>query len=362
MKKILFSVLGLSPQILTETLYALKNENNLPDEIYVLTTGRGASLCKKALFQEDGGWFYRFCQDWKVSGIKFDQSHIYTTNDNNGIPIDDIRTRQDNHDVANQIVDLVRELSVEDNSELHVSIAGGRKTMGVYASYALSMFGREQDQLSHVLVNEEFEGHQSFFYPTPDSQLIRTRDGKELLDCHEALVELAYLPFLAMRSVIPENFTHSQLSYDDMVKRLQKRIFDKKVLISVSDQTLSIGGEIISLTRVNFAFYYWVSKCIKEGQDPLITPYQDEPNIAYAQSFLRALDEVLKELDDDDKTREPLQQEGMSFEFIRDRRNSIKNALVKALGAQNAEDFIIGYDRNSRHISPRLKSHQIEFI
>lgn len=362
MKKILFSVLGLSPQILTETLFALKNEGNLPDEIHVLTTERGASLSKKALFHEEGGWFYRFCKDWKVSGIKFQESNIHTIKDMQGGTLADIRTDEHNQAIANQIVEYVRRFTQEQDSSLHVSIAGGRKTMGFFAGYALSMFGREQDCLSHVLISENFEGHPKFFYPTPDSTLIRTRDGQELLDCKEATVELAYLPFLAMRSVIPDTFTQENLGYDDMVKRLQKRVFDKKVLVSADDFSVSIGGETIKLSKVNFVFYYWVLLRIKEDDSPVLRPYVDEPVMEYGDSFLELSGHLLNEMDDDDKTRGPMEKSGMAFEFVRDRTSAIKKSLVKALGAQNAEDFILHYDKKTRQIAPRLQAHQIEFI
>lgn len=361
MKKILFSVLGLSPQILTETLYSLKNEGRLPDEIYVLTTQRGASLCKKALFHEEGGWFYRFCQDWKVSGIQFNEQNIHTTKDIEGKIIDDIRTDGDNQAIANQIVEFVRHFTQDKNSTLHVSIAGGRKTMGFYAGYALSMYGREHDRLSHVLVSEAFEGHPKFFYPTPQTELIRTLDGRELLDCKDATVELAYLPFLAMRSVMPESFMETNVSYDDMVKRLQKRVFDKKVLICVDDLSVSIGGENIVLTKVNFAFYYWMLWRIKNGEMAFYQPYESEPVLEYSESFLKLFSSVLNEMDDDDKTRDSMVN-GMSFEFVRDRRTNIKSALVRYLGTQNADDFILHYDRKTRLVSPKLKAHQIEFI
>lgn len=233
--------------------------------------------------------------------------------------------------------------------------------MGVYASAALSMFGREQDRLSHVLVSEEFEGHPTFFYPTPSSQVIRTQDGKELIDTSDATVELAYLPFLTMRNVIPDHFIKEPLSYGDMVKRLQKRVFDKKVLISVDDYVLHIADESIFLSKVNFAFYYWFMKRLKERQESLVNPYPDEPDMEYGKAFLAVLKELSNEMDDDDRTIDAMDK-GMSFEFIRDRRNSIKRSLIAALGALNAEDFILRYERQSREITANLYPHQIEFV
>ncbi len=69
----------------------------------------------------------------------------------------------DNAAVADFITEEVREITADPNASLHVSIAGGRKTMGFYVGYALSLFGRAQDRLSHVLVPPAFESPRRFF-------------------------------------------------------------------------------------------------------------------------------------------------------------------------------------------------------
>jgi CRISPR-associated protein (TIGR02584 family) len=47
-----------------------------------------------------------------------------------------------------------------------MSIAGGRKTMGFYAGYALSLYGRAQDRMSHVLVEESSKLLETFLSNT----------------------------------------------------------------------------------------------------------------------------------------------------------------------------------------------------
>ena len=44
--------------------------------------------------------------------------------------------------IADAITALVRALTADPGSAVHASIAGGRKTMGFYLGYALSLFGR----------------------------------------------------------------------------------------------------------------------------------------------------------------------------------------------------------------------------
>lgn len=361
MKKILFSVLGLSPQILTETLYVLMKSNDLPDEVHVLTTQKGAELCKRAFFQESGGWFNKFCEDWKVTGIEFSADNIHTISDQSGEPLADIRLDKHNTDVANQIVDFVRNLTADDSNMLHVSIAGGRKTMGFYAGYTLSMFGRNHDKLSHVLVEEEFEGHPEFFYPTPNSKVIRSKDRKFLLECQDAKVELAYLPFISMRNSIPNHIISQSLSFNEMVELLQQRVFDKKVLISPSDSALFIDDKKITLSPANFVFYYWLAKKSFEEIPYFLLPTEGLPSTEYAQEYINCIDEALPEVVDMDRTLEALKN-GMDKDFIRDRKSQIKTKLVKTLGV-NAEEFLIKYTNNkTKEQGLNLQPGQIEFI
>ena len=88
----------------------------------------------------------------------------------------DIRS-VDNAFAANQICEIVRELSLVPHTSLHASAAGGRKTMSIYLTAAMQLFGRARDRLSHVLVSEDFETHQDFFYipPTPHDLDIKDR-------------------------------------------------------------------------------------------------------------------------------------------------------------------------------------------
>jgi len=79
----------------------------------------------------------------------------------------DIRSVEDNTFAANQICEIVRELSLTSHTSLHASAAGGRKTMSIYLTAAMQLFGRAQDRLSHVLVSEDFETHPDFFYIPP---------------------------------------------------------------------------------------------------------------------------------------------------------------------------------------------------
>ena len=155
-KRILLAVTGLSPQIVTETLYALcvaQDPAWVPDEIHLITSQEGAERARLSLLDPVAGQFHAFCRDYpQTLGVAFTPAHIHTIADRDGNPLPDIRTPEDNAQAADAIHALVREFTADPASELHVSIAGGRKTMGFYLGYCLSLAARPQDKLSTDLL------------------------------------------------------------------------------------------------------------------------------------------------------------------------------------------------------------------
>ena len=62
--------------------------------------------------------------------------------------LEDIRTVEENEFAGDQICDIVRELTKDSYTIIHASAAGGRKTMSIYLTAAMQMYGRAQDALS----------------------------------------------------------------------------------------------------------------------------------------------------------------------------------------------------------------------
>ncbi len=190
-RRVLLAVLGLSPQVLTETLYALAlaGEEGLPHEVHVLTTQVGAQRTLTQLLAPGSGWFHRLTQDYGLPPIKFEASTVHVLKGALGQELQDIRSAADNALLADQISDLVRAFTQDAHTSLHVSLAGGRKSMAFFAGYALSLWGRPQDRLSHVLVSEPFESSPEFYYPSREPRWIATRDQQQV-DCSQAQVTL----------------------------------------------------------------------------------------------------------------------------------------------------------------------------
>ena len=68
-RRILVAVTGLSPQVVTETLYALALTQTpafVPTEIHLITTLEGAKRARLALLSEAPGAFHTLCRDYAL--------------------------------------------------------------------------------------------------------------------------------------------------------------------------------------------------------------------------------------------------------------------------------------------------------
>ncbi|MEW6213258.1 MAG: CRISPR-associated ring nuclease Csm6, partial [Acidobacteriota bacterium] len=225
-RNILLCVMGLTPQIITETLYFLTQKQGARvDEIRVITTLAGRNRIMKELLDKESGKFFEFCRDYGIDpdSIKFNEKTITLLQAADKSMLDDIRSEKDNESAANQICEIVRELTGDDNTRIHASAAGGRKTMSVYLTVAMQLFGRNQDRLSHVLVSEDFETHPEFFYKPPTPRILKNRNGQDI-STESAEIHLAPIPFIRLRRIISHWLPKDVYSYSDLVVRAQEEL------------------------------------------------------------------------------------------------------------------------------------------
>lgn len=267
-KRILVVVSGMSPQILTETLYALTQRQQpafVPTEVHLVSTTSGARHARLTLLEGDAQ-FLCLCNDYGLDPAIFTAANIHTIRDTQGNPLDDIRTPADNEAAADFITGFIREQTANPESAVHVSMAGGRKTMGYYAGYGLSLYGRPQDRLSHVLVSEGFEGHRDFYYPTPSSKTIYRGEGKPALDAREAEVDLAEIPFVRMREELPEKVLEAnpllsgKHGFADTVRAAEEARQSQHVLLDMKNMQFTCNGKPLSLDPANLLFLCWLAK------------------------------------------------------------------------------------------------------
>jgi hypothetical protein len=123
-----------------------------------------------------------------------------------------------------------------DNVRLVASVAGGRKTMGALLFAIMSLLGRRDDALTHVLVNDPFDSpllKPRFYFPVTPSVLhtvtdregnpVKDREGKPVSRrTDEANILLGRIPFVALRTLFERDVVESP-TYSVLVQRCQLR-------------------------------------------------------------------------------------------------------------------------------------------
>jgi CRISPR-associated protein (TIGR02584 family) len=317
--RILLAVTGLSPQIVTETLYALAVAGIpawVPTEVRIITTRRGAEQAQLSLLSDEG-WFRRLCEDYRLPAIAFGVKDIRVITGPDGQPLDDILQEADNAAVADFITEEVRGITADPNASLHVSIAGGRKTMGFYVGYALSLFGRVQDRLSHVLVPPSFESRDDFFYPAPNAK--------------DARVHLGPIPFVRLRDGLPERLLEGRTRFSDAVAEAQKALPTLALHLDPATRRVTAGGESFSLEPAQFAFYWMMAeRCIaaKGG-----VHWSERSMGGELLGFCRALGEISEQTE--------RAYRNLTEQNFDPAKAHVNGALKRALGERRASPYLI---------------------
>lgn len=274
-QRILLAVAGGSPAIVTETLYALSLKSvpaYLPTAIHIITTDKGVSFLQPLL--GDNNKIQALARDYGLPLPDILPHNIHVITDTTGQPLPDITTAANNENAADFITNKVRELTDVEygDASLHVSIAGGRKTMSYYAGYALSLFGRMQDRLSHVLVDES-QINQEFFYPPPNSEIE---------------VMLADIPFVRLREGMgfAQELSKGKHTFNKAVDLVQRQFSGINIVVGRSGlfaNNLPVHGNEFKDTGL--AVYAWLLERHRNGKAPVVFK-GDESNADYATELL----------------------------------------------------------------------------
>ncbi len=299
-RRILICVTGLSPQIVTETLFALSVSQTprwVPDEIRLITTQRGADNARLTLLSDNPGWFHRMCRDWQLPPIAFDSSHIEVLQDVHGQPLEDIRDDQDNQRTADGIADLVRRMTEDEHTEIHASIAGGRKTMGFFMGYAMSLWGRPQDKLSHVLISAPFESRPEFFYPTPKPHVIPARaPGQDPLDASTAKVWLGDIPFVRLRKLLPASITGQNSGFAQAVSAANRALDQVELEIDIAQSCVRVNQQRIALPPMQMGLLGLLAWRCQQQLPPLRAPLKEVDDPEWRTMVRRELGQALGEM------------------------------------------------------------------
>ncbi|MCX8023451.1 MAG: CRISPR-associated ring nuclease Csm6 [Syntrophorhabdaceae bacterium] len=257
-KEILVLVAGTTPQIITETIYALSQKNPpiIPDKVYIITTTTGKNAIENTILKRN--ILSRLKKEYNLPEITIDESSFIIPVDVKGRKMADIRNNEENEIMGDTITSFIREMATDKRCRLHCSIAGGRKTMSFYLGAALQLFGRPWDRLYHVLITPEFESNPNFFYkPRRDRAIeVRLQNGElAKMSTKDAVIEIAELPFIHLAG----RLNLQGKSFKELVMEGQKEIdiamIQEPIVVNLKERRLFIGSTELSLNPIELLIY-----------------------------------------------------------------------------------------------------------
>jgi CRISPR-associated protein (TIGR02584 family) len=252
-KHTLIAVTGMTPQVVTETLYGLMVQKKIPiSEVFVITTAEGkAALMGELRVQLPPlvNEIQRMCAQYLLRQPAFDPARHVLVAREESVELHDIRSDRENQLFPNLITDFIRTKASEPDTVLHCSITGGRKTMSVAMASALSLFGRKDDVMYHVLVSKAFEDSKKFF---PENE----EESRQLV--------IAQVPYLHLLEKLPLLREYPRASFSELVSIAQGEIDQllnlPRLIFDRSSRTVLVGSQRIRMKPFPFAFYLFCAK------------------------------------------------------------------------------------------------------
>jgi CRISPR-associated protein (TIGR02584 family) len=310
----LLAVTGMSPAILTETLWALANpaadsDPVIPHRIIAVTTTEGRARLE-TLFQPSaqlGGlapWdALRIALEQRGHdlsgrlrfGVTGDDIRVITAADpasGRTRELPDIRDRADNEAAADFLLEQVRALVENPDTQLIASIAGGRKTMSALLYACLTLVGRETDRLTHVLVSEPFETLRDFWFPaqpggpleapTRSSESVPSAGSVRSVPTHDpahALVELADVPFVPLRNLFERELARKPGTFRRLVEDCRQNLIQRaaeqlRLILDPVRSTLEINGFTLNLAPAEMLLTLFLARRARHGEPPYLA-YKD---------------------------------------------------------------------------------------
>ncbi|MDF7801840.1 CRISPR-associated ring nuclease Csm6 [Pontiellaceae bacterium B1224] len=281
-KTVLVAGVGLSPAVLTNTIWALAHENPpvVPDEVVAITTAIGRDCITNQLVVSNA--CNRLFQALEKQNLDVEGKLAFGSTDSIRIlgdgqsDFDDICTPEQNDAAADFILKVLRQYTEDPGTRVIVSIAGGRKSMSALMLSCMSLLGRAQDRVSHVLVNEPYEQRMEPPFLFPEKGVKHKLGGKTFLSA-KATPVLSDIPFVRVRGWYEKEFNTVPPSYMQLVNQVQgiapEPINYPSVKLDAANGTLEIGNDLVSLSTSEFALVYLMLKRIK--QDRLPTSWYD---------------------------------------------------------------------------------------
>lgn len=267
---VLVALCGLSPAVITETVWALAHEKNpvRVKRIIALTTKTGRHCIHRELF-ESGIWdelrqSLNAEEDEFLFGDTADSIRVVASS-NQRRELDDITTVNDSAAIGDFILDNIRQVTENSDNQLIFSLAGGRKTMSALGALSMTLLARRGDRLCHVLVPEPFEKPQlqpKFYFPSSTAHVY---EGNRY-DGSEVNVVLHDIPFIRGRDVFRKEYARLPGSFRDTVAKANRVLEMPHVTLRPHDLYCDIDGVECRLGITEYAFFWMLCHRCANGE------------------------------------------------------------------------------------------------
>jgi CRISPR-associated protein (TIGR02584 family) len=304
---VLLIVTGMSPAVLTETIWGLaQKERIVPNRVVVVTTRRGRTLLEQELLtapsrNEPNIWqalrghiLPSFQNDPRLNLEPIREITMTNPRKGQSDPVEDFRTSSANDAMADFVLEQVRNLVETPDVELIASIAGGRKTLGALLYACISLLGREKDRLTHVLVNAPFDDSRlspRFYFPKQAKQKLHL--GSKTVLAKNAQIDLIDIPFVPLRKLFERDFIRKPSSFTELVNRYRGEAGkaasrNLKLMLRRSRREIEVNGVRVQTSQLQQVLLLFLA-------DPSMTAVRNQIR-KYAQAIepLRAYAEQLR--------------------------------------------------------------------
>ena len=358
MRQVMLAVVGLSPQVVTEAVYALACEGREVAEIHLITTRNGRDEIMKHLLAPDDGKLAALCREYGLTPPDCGPHTLHVLRDASGAEVDDIAEAEDNEQLLSLCLELAWKHTRRDDCAVSFLVAGGRKTMTSCLTLAAQLYGRRCDRIYHVLVTPEFESCRDFWFPPKKSAPVTLRDSRGnpyIKESRYAKVNLVPVPFVSLRERLGPDLLDRPRPPAELIASLVREE-EKRLEIDLAGGRITYGDQECDLAPAHLALYAWFAT-VKKDRCPRPNTscrgcrecFTDVQGVLAASADIRRLyqdipgSRVVEEMSDSGIA-------GLSKENFRSYRAKINSRLKKAFGPGPAEPLrIAATDRPTRY-------------
>lgn len=256
-KYALLATCGTTPQIITEALWALNNNGQMPTTIKIITTTEGQKKCIEQLLGDDGN-YSKLISVLNIPGApSLKSADIVVPHTPDGKEIQFVSNEIENQAFLELCIEEAFKITSRFDTEVIFLINGGTANMSASLSIAAQLYGkvtgtegRDRKKLYtitdrvcsvYVVPYITAERNKDFFFPKPGD---------------EEVVKFIEYPLLSVRNkMMPRHLTESNSSFGQLISFFNTH---REIALHKESNTFEWGSVLCRLERKHFAILWFL--------------------------------------------------------------------------------------------------------